>query len=428
MDLVARLTSIPRSIVSEGNEKTLEILSQETPHGLEYIRIPSGTSVNGWRVPDSWNVRSASLTDPSGNEYLDYDSNKLCVVIGSLSCDTTLTHQELLTVVHTAPDLPDATPYVTNYYSDGLGICLPQRVVDHLAEGPYSLRLNIDIYPGDMILAEHVFSGQSERELVFSTYNCHPQMANNELSGPALWVALQQILALRQELGPLAKTYRFYIGPETIGAIHYLAVKGRDWPRRVDGNYILTCQGVDKELVRMPSVTGASYVDRLSLAAQEDLGVDLEDSSFRQRGSDERQFASPAVGMATNSVMTAKYHDYPEYHTSADDLDLVSDQGFLRSLEFFDRVIELHEGNWTPLNFSVGEPKLDRFGLYPPQVNHAANSSPLTDRRALLDILAYADGSRDLLEIASLLEAKPSDVQARANILENVGLLTRSPA
>jgi aminopeptidase-like protein len=233
-------------------------------------------------------------------------------------------------------------------------------------------------------------------------------------------------LSLRQAEGPLKKSYRFYIGPETIGAIHYLSSKDNDWRYSVDGGYVLTCQGVDKALVRMPSIGGDAYIDRLSLAARDDLGLLVQDSSFLLRGSDERQFAAPAVGIATNSVMTAKYHEYPEYHTSADDLNLVSVPGFFRSLQFFDKVIELHEGNWTPKNMHLGEPKLDRYGLYPQSVNHAAAPESLIERKAYLDILAYADGNRDLLTIAKILNRKASEVQRYAYFLETLGLLSKA--
>jgi aminopeptidase-like protein len=395
-EFCSRAYRIPRSIVSDGNLLSFKLLEEYLPVPIDYVDIPSGTDFNGWVVPNSWNLKSASLISPNGEELIDLEKSNLYVVVGSRSIQKELTLDELLDHIHTIPNLPEAIPYVTSYYSRLWGFCLPYKKVIELKQGMYKVNISVDEPPAAMRIGEVFIKGKEEKEIFFSTYFCHPQMANNELSGPSLWSMLINYVWEKSKSGNLRYSYRFYIGPETIGAIYYLSNNYKQMKERILAGYVLTCVGVESNFVFMPSRTGKTFADRVALQALSKY--EFETSSFFRRGSDERHWCSPAVDLPVCSIMTKKYHEYPEYHTSLDDLNFISPAGLKKSADVYAEVIEILESNQTFINKNLGEPRLDRLDLYP-EINSIANQSHMVSRD-VLNILILLDGKTDTIMLA----------------------------
>jgi len=420
MDFCLQAFQIPRSIVSKGNLDSMSVLESFLIPKINFIDIPSGTDFNGWTVPNEWNLVSASLVSPSGEELIDLELSNLYVVVGSQSIDAILDLQELLSHIHTRSDLPSAIPYVTSYYSKTWGVCLPYSVVETLEAGDYRVRISTTSPPGVMRLGEIFIPGREDKEVFFSTYFCHPQMANNELSGPAVWMSLVNSLWKKSLTNELRYSYRFYIGPETIGAIHYLGLRRTEISKSIVAGYVLTCVGVDSDLVFMPSRSGMTLADRVAELAL--LKYEFKRSDFLKRGSDERQWCSPAINWPVCSVMTNKYHDYPEYHTSLDDLGFISESGFSKSIKFYSEIIYILERNRIYINNNVGEPKLDSLGLYP-IINKDGNTSHL-EARNILNILNMLDGKTDTIQICKSLFLNFQEVESLLGRLHAAGVIT----
>ena len=406
MSLCESLFKVPRAIVSEGNLRSFEILEDYLDCKISYTDIASGTDVNNWVVPDAWNLLSASLVGPDGKELIDLNFSNLHVVVGSISINEKISLDTLKKHLHTRPDLPNAIPYVTSYYGSDWGLCLPYKVAKKLAEGEYLFNIQTSTPKSFMRLGEIFIKGNSEKEIFFSTYFCHPQMANNELSGPAVWVSLANYIYELSKQGSLEYSYRFYIGPETLGAIHYLNAKQHELRSRMQAGFVLTCVGVDAKLKFMPSRLGNSLADRLLEFVLRNYDHELTD--FNLRGSDERHWCSPAVNLPVCSVMTQKYHDYPEYHTSLDDLEFISISGFEKVLTVYIEVINLIERNLLCINNNIGEPRLDKLGVYP-RLN-TVESKTFLEVRNVLNVLNLLDGDNDTINICKVLNLSFEEV------------------
>ena len=420
MDFCRRAYRIPRSLVSQGNLDSFDLLKSFLNPQIEFIDLPTGTEFNGWVVPNEWNLISASLITPDGDELIDLNESNLYVVVGSHSIDAVLELSELLPHIHTRRDLPSAIPYVTSYYSKTWGICLPYSVVEKLKVGKYRVSIKVTQPPGVLRLGEIVIQGREKNEIFFSTYFCHPQMANNELSGPAVWMAIANTLWEKSLKNELRFSYRFYIGPETIGAIHYLNLRRNEISKYILAGYVLTCVGVDSEFTFMPSRSSNSLADRAAELALSNH--DFRRSNFLKRGSDERQWCSPAVNWPVCSVMTSKYHDYSEYHTSEDDLDFISEVGLSKSISIYLNIIQILENNKIFVNDNIGEPKLDMIGLYP-SINKDGNTSHL-EARKILNVLNLLDGKTDTIEICKLLSLSFEEVNLLLNQLYSTGVIS----
>lgn len=412
---------IPRAIVSRGNLESLQRLESFLTPPLQYIDIPSGSDFNGWTVPNNWNLKSASLINPQGSELIDLSRSNLFIGIGSISIDVTVSLEDLLKHIHTRPDLPGAIPYVTSYYQEDWRICLPYEVVSSLPQGDYRVRIFADHSPGIMRLGEIKIPGAEKSEIFFSTYFCHPQMANNELSGPALWMLLANHVWKLSQKKKLKNSYRFFIGPETIGAIHYLKENLVSLKTLVRAGFVLTCVGADGPFVFMPSRKGSTLADRVMRYVLKKY--EHRESSFTERGSDERHWCSPAVDLPVCSVMTKKYHEYSEYHTSFDDLDFISVNSLSSVARVYEEIITILEENSVFINSNVGEPKLDRYGIYP-KVNDAGNRSYLYSRD-ILNVLAYLDGDNDTLRVAEILNLDFHLVNQIVSMLHANGLISK---
>lgn len=412
------LWPLPRSITGSGLRDTLSYLNDLIP-GLQIHSVSSGVHVGDWCVPDEWNVRDAFVATTAGERLVDFRQSNLHVVSYSTPIDTVLSKSELEPHLHFREDLKEAIPYLTSYYEPNWGICLSKSQFDSLGPGPFRVVIDSTLRPGELNYGDLLIPGDSDEEVLLTTYVCHPSMANNELSGPVVLTAIARWLC---SLPERHYSYRIYFGPETIGAIAYLAQHAAHLRQHVRAGWVVTCVGDDRGYSFLPSRKGNSLSDRVSVAALDDLGLQYQKYTFADRGSDERQWCWPTVDLPVSSLMRSKYGTYPEYHTSLDDLTLVTPQGLEGGLALLLRAISILECNVFPRATTLGEPHLSKRNLYP-TLGGATGGAPA---RNLLDLMSMADGEHDLVDITTESGTIFSDSYRALKDLSGLGLLTTS--
>jgi aminopeptidase-like protein/aminoglycoside N3'-acetyltransferase len=422
--LAARLFPITRSIAGPGFRATLDVL-EEVAGPLERHRFATGRRVLDWTVPREWELREAWIRDPDGRIVVDARASNLHVVSHSAPVRTTLTRAELDGHLHSLPAQPEVVPYRTSYYADGWGFCLPHAVRERLPDGDYEVCIDAELRPGHVELGELVVPGRSDDEVLFSTYCCHPSMANDELSGPVVAAALARAL---RDGPPPRLTYRFVFVPETIGAIAFLSLRGAQLAERLQAGYVLTSVGAPAgRFAYKSSRRGDTLADRVARQALAELGMPHEVVDFYPPSSDERQYCSPGYDLPVGCLMRAPFGSWPEYHTSLDDLSFVTPQGLGEALGATQRLVEILEANERfAVTVSHGEPQLGRRGLYPTVGGGWRAGDAETDLDDLKVLLNFCDGTRDLLAAAERTGRSVRGLRAGAEVLVRHDLLRRA--
>lgn len=393
--LAKELFPIDRSLTGEGVRQTLAVLHRELPD-LTVHEVPSGTRVFDWTVPKEWAVRQAYIEDEQGNRIIDYKDLNLHVMGYSSPVDRWVDLNELKQHIYVQKGQPDAVPYVTSYYVPRYGFCMSENQRDRLTPGQYHMVIDSELFDGSLTYGELVIPGREDKEILISTYVCHPSMANNELSGPVLAAALAKRAAAQTDR---KYTYRFLWIPETIGSITYLSTHLDHMKAHTIAGFVLSCVGDDRTYSYVPSRNGSTLADR---AAQNVLSFhypEYKRYSYLNRGSDERQYNAPGVDLPVCVVCRSKYGEYPEYHTSLDNLDFISPQGLQGAYDVYSAILDAIEYNAFYRIKCLCEPQLGKRGMYPTVSKKDAYDAV----KSMVDFIAYADGRRDLIDISNTI-------------------------
>ena len=395
-ELAGRLFPICRSITGNGFRQSLEMIREIVPE-IQVFEVPSGTSVFDWTVPKEWNIQGGWIKDMQGKTIIDFKDCNLHVMGYSISVHQTISRDELLNHVYTQPEQPEWIPYVTSYYKERWGFCMSERQKQALTDAEYEVCIDSTLEDGYLTYGELILPGETDEEIFFSTYLCHPSMANNELSGPCVQTELIKYLKSQSHR---RYTFRFVFIPETIGSITYLSRNLEVLQQRVKAGFVLSCVGDNRTYSMVSTKYEDTLADRVLNNVLRFHYPDYIRYSFMKRASDERQYGSAGVDLPVCAFCRSKYHEYPEYHTSADNMDLISPEGLSGAYEVMVKVINALENNNFYQMQCKCEPQLGKRGLYPT----VSQKGTKGDARYMQDFIAYADGRNDLIGISNILD------------------------
>lgn len=414
--LAKELFPICRSISGNGVRKTLSVLKREVPE-LEIHEVPSGTGVFDWTVPKEWNIRDAYVMDEDGNKVIDFKKSNLHVVGYSIPVNETMPLKALQKHLYSLPEQPDAIPYVTSYYQERWGFCISHQQRQQLKNGLYQVYIDSELKNGSLTYGELIVPGKTSKEIFLSTYVCHPSMANNELSGPVVVAALAKWILSK----PMRYTYRIIFIPETIGSITYLSLHHDEMKKNIIAGFNVTCVGDERTYSFLPSRYGNTLADKAALHVLKNRHLKYKHYSYLDRGSDERQYCSPGIDLPVASIMRSKFGEYPEYHTSLDNLTFITAKGLASSYSILKDCLEALERNHVYQVQCCCEPQLSKRELYP--TLSTKNSGKAV--RNMMNFLAYADGNNDLLDIANIIHVPVWELYGIAERLTENGLLQK---
>ena len=393
------LFPICRSITGEGTRFSLDYIKNILPE-LKIFQIKSGTKVFDWKIPDEWLIKNAYIMNSKGKKLIDFKKNNLHVLGYSTPISKTINYRKLEKHLYSLPKYPSAIPYVTSYYERRWGFCLSHKQKLRLKKEKKPLRILIDsrLFKGYMNYGELIIKGKSKKEIFISTYVCHPSLANNEISGPIVTTALAEWI---NNLKNNYYTYRIVFIPETIGSIAYISKNLKKLKKDVKAGFNITCVGDNKSFSYLESKLKNTLSDRVALKAYETLKIKYKKYSFlNDRGSDERQYSSPGVDLPFCSMMRTKHGEYKEYHTSKDNLSFISPKGLLGGYEAIKTAIEILELNKKYIASNKCEPQFSKRNL-----KSSLGGSVLSkDYKILSNILSYADGKNDVIELSNILK------------------------
>ena len=414
-DYFDRLWPINRSITGPGYQKSLDILSEIVP--FKRITFQSGDKVLDWTIPKEWLVNDAYLIDPNGKKIASFKRNNLHLVGYSTPISEVIPLKKLKNKIHTLPDQPSAIPYITSYYNETWGFCMSHNEYTSLTDGNYKVFIDSKLINGNLTIGESILRGSSDKEILISSYLCHPSMANNELSGPLVLSFLYEKI---KNIKNRKYTYRFVILPETIGSVAYLSVRGKMFKEKLVAGFQLTCIGDGGKLTYKKSRDGDSIGDRAAIQLMKEIKNDNIISFNPAFGSDERQYCSPGYNLPVGSLMRTMYTKYPEYHTSLDNKELMNFDKMIESVDFLKDILTAIENNIKWENkYPYGEPQLGKRGLF----RTLSEKTQKKDEIAMWWILNYSDGVNDLLNIASISSVKIINLIRISNKLEKEGII-----
>lgn len=410
--LVSELYPICRSITGDGFRQSLALLGNIIP--MEVTEVPSGTPAFDWTVPNEWNIREAWIADSSGRRIVDLQDSTLHVVSYSTPVRARLRLSQLRPHLHTLPDQPHLIPYRTSYYKEDWGFCLSHSLLESLKDGEYEVCIDSSLKAGSLTYGECVLPGAIADEILISVHSCHPSLANDNLSGMAVGAFLARHLADK----PRRHTIRFLFIPGTIGSITWLA-RNQDDIGRVRHGLVLSCLGDRGTPTYKRSRRGTTLIDRAAAHVLHQSGAG-EIVEFVPYGYDERQYCSPGFDLAVGCLTRTPNGKFPEYHTSADNLDFVAPESLEDSLNKVLAILEILEHDRTYLNLNpMCEPRLGARGLY----RNTGGSTPKDFEMCLLWVLNFSDGSHSLLDIAERASMPFATVRGAADALRKASLV-----
>jgi len=412
--LAERLYPICRSITGNGVRETLSILNESIP--LTVTEVPTGTKVLDWEIPDEWNIRDAWVKNEKGQKIIDFKKLNLHVLNYSVPVDKRIKLKELKKHVYTIPEYPDWVPYRTSYYNRNWGFCLSHNQFESLPDGDYHVKVDAELKPGSLTYGEVFIPGKSNDEVLFSCHICHPSLCNDNLSGIVLATKLANIL--RNEV--LRYSYRFLFIPGTIGSISWLS-QNEVMLHKIKHGLVLTLLGDSTPFQYKKSRQENAEIDRImEYVLSKKEGTKILD--FSPYGYDERQYCSPGFNLPVGRLSRTPFDEFPEYHTSADNLDFIGPENLSESLNLLMEIVKVIEGNKKYINtHPKGEPQLGKRGLYNSIGGHHQNKD---FQMALLWVLNLSDGNHSLLDIAKKSGIDFEIIYDSSSLLHKFSLLT----
>ena len=405
-----------RSITGDGLRNTLKRISGHLP-ALKIKSALSGTKVFDWTVPKEWKIKEAYIITPKGKKICDFSQNNLHLVGYSIPFKGEVSFDELKKHLHTLPDQPNAIPYVTSYYEQRWGFCLSQEQLDSLENGTYKVLIESVLFNGELNYGELLIKGKSNKEIFLSTYICHPSMANNELSGPTVVTFISKWL---QEIRKPNFSYRIIFIPETIGSITYLSSNYKEMKKRIFAGFNVSCVGDNRAYSYLPSRNGKTISDLVAKHVLKWIDPNFVEYSWLNRGSDERQYCAPGIDLPIASILRTKYGEYPEYHTSLDNLEnVVTPEGLEGGYWAIRKAIEAIERNKNYKTTVLCEPQMSKRGLYPTLSIRNGNK----EVNLMMNFISFCDGKSSLLEIADKLNMPIWDLYGLADELYSHNLI-----
>ena len=416
-----RLWPLNRSLTGNGNRETLKILSEIAD--IKITEVPSGTECFDWTVPPEWNVKEAWIKDNSGDIIADFKDNNLHLMGYSEKFSGYLSLIELKEHLYSLPGQPEVIPYLTSYYKNRWGFCLSHNQLLNLKDDTYEVKIDSELNPeGSMTMGEAILKGDTDEEVLLSTYICHPSMANNELSGPLVTSFIYNKL---KEKKNRRYTYRILYLPETIGSIYYLSKQGEHLKNKLAAGFVITCIGDKGNYTYKKSRRGNTIGDRASELILKQTEKNYVIEKFFPTGSDERQYCSPGFDLPVGSLMRTRYGKYKEYHTSADNKEFISFKSMEDSVFKYLEILDVIENNFTYLNkMPYCEPQLGKRGLYP-TIGSKKDTSEFVN--SLMWILNLSDGTNDLIEMSDRSGIKFNILANAAADLMKSGLIEINP-
>lgn len=416
-----RLWPLNRSLTGNGNRETLKILSEIAD--IKITEVPSGTECFDWTVPPEWNVKEAWIKDNSGDIIADFKDNNLHLMGYSEKFSGYLSLIELKEHLYSLPGQPEVIPYLTSYYKNRWGFCLSHNQLLNLKDDTYEVKIDSELNPeGSMTMGEAILKGDTDEEVLLSTYICHPSMANNELSGPLVTSFIYNKL---KEKKNRRYTYRILYLPETIGSIYYLSKQGEHLRNKLAAGFVITCIGDKGNYTYKKSRRGNTIADRASELILKQTEKNYVIEKFFPTGSDERQYCSPGFDLPVGSLMRTRYGKYKEYHTSADNKEFISFKSMEDSVFKYLEILDVIENNFTYLNkMPYCEPQLGKRGLYP-TIGSKKDTSEFVN--SLMWILNLSDGTNDLIEMSDRSGIKFNILSNAAADLMKSGLIEINP-
>jgi aminopeptidase-like protein len=411
-----KLYPMHRSITGRGIRGGLSFFEKINPE-FKRVKFKSGTKVFDWKIPLEWNIKDSFIKHiKSGKKFSEFKQNNLHVMSYSMPVNKTLRLKALMKNIYTQKNQKDSIPYVTSYYKKNWGFCMTENQKKKLPNGKYKVFIDSSLAKGSLELSHCILPGKSKKEIFFSTYLCHPSMANNELSGPVLLNAL--IKYIKKKYKNRYYTYRFVLLPETIGSISYLSKFYKILKKNTICGFNLSMVGDERGYTQVYSPEGNNLADKALFASLKGL-KNSKHFSFIHRGSDERQYCSPGINLPVTAFYRSRY--YPEYHTDKDNFGLVTKKGLKGSFNVIQNIIDVLELGIYPKSKTLCEPFLSKSKLYHDVSQKDLYSDNQTKLRT--NIIAYANGKRDIFEIAKILNCPLKELYDETLLLKSKKIL-----
>ena len=411
--VISDLFPICRSITGPGIKKSLKYFETLNPK-FKRLKFKSGKKVFDWIIPYEWSIKDAYIEDiKSKKKFANFKDNNLHVLNFSSPINKIVSRKKLFDHLYSLKEQPNAIPYVTSYYKKNWGFCISEKDKKKLTKKKYRVRVNSKFTKGYLDLSHALYRGKNSKEIFFSSYLCHPSMANNELSGPAVLFKLANYISKKKNL---RFSYRFVLLPETIGSICYINKFKNLLRKKMLCGFNISCVGDSKNYSLISSREGNNLAD-VSLYEKINRKKSFKFFSFLDRGSDERQYCAPGIDLPICGFSRTKYGEYKEYHTSEDNLNFVSKKGLKDSFEVLKNIVESFENNFSWYTFPKSnfhcEPNLGKRNLYP-NISEKDNYNKLNLR---MDLIAYSDGKRNLIQISKIIKKPIKDIIKELKIL-----------